>query len=52
MHMQVTATGELAAVEDNKTLIGDVKNDRLSFGVIRILNELQGHTSYPWSASR
>lgn len=41
--MQVTAVGELAAIEDNKTQIGNVKNHRLRFRIVRVLNELEGH---------
>jgi predicted acyltransferase (DUF342 family) len=39
----LTAVGELAAIGENKTLIGDVKNHRLRFCVVRVLNKLQCH---------
>jgi hypothetical protein len=41
--MQVAAVGELAAVEDKKAPVGDVEDNRFCFGVIRVLDELEGH---------
>jgi hypothetical protein len=41
--VQITAVGELAAIDDKKALVGDVEDNRLCFGVIRVLDELEGH---------
>ncbi|HCF1504394.1 TPA: hypothetical protein NIB30_004212 [Pseudomonas aeruginosa] len=41
--VQAATVGELTAIEYNEPLVGDVKNHRLRFGVVRILNEFKGH---------
>mgnify|MGYP007007176910 CR=1 FL=1 len=41
--MQATAVGELATIDDKKAPVGDIEDNGLRLGVIRILDELEGH---------
>lgn len=41
--MQVTAVCELAAIDDKKAPVGDIEDNCIRFGVIRVLDELEGH---------
>ena len=41
--VQIAAVGELAAVEDKKAAVGDVDDNGLCLGVIRVLDELESH---------
>ncbi len=41
--VQIAAVGELATIDDKKAPVGDVEDNGFCFGVVRVLNELQGH---------
>ena len=41
--VQITAVGELATIDDKKASVSDVEDNGICFGVVRVLDELEGH---------